>query len=90
VRRDAFNRQQARLEATKVDTTAARSGTFWFQLKDEITEFGSGWRRLEVLSIGPKWVRLRCVALGRNRRIDRKTFNTLWAYVKEHPCNEPA
>ena len=46
-------------------------------LHDEIVAFGSGWRNVEVVRLGYKWVAVRCA--GRNKRIKRKLWDKLTA-----------
>ena len=57
----------------------------WAFLQDEIPKFGSGWRRIEVLKKGWKWVRLRNPANGKIARIARRKWNPIEARLQEKP-----
>lgn len=46
-------------------------------LEDQAPRIGAGWRTVDVISIGPKWVRIKERATGRGCRVARPVFDQL-------------
>jgi hypothetical protein len=52
------------------------TGTARLCLQDEAPRIGSGWRTVRY-KIGNRWVRIQCLASGREQRLKRRLFQEI-------------
>lgn len=66
----------AKIKLTK-KANDLRGKTFRVHLLDEINKIGSGLRHIEVMSYGPKWVRIQYPANDIRVRVKRSIFDPI-------------
>lgn len=57
-------------------------------LHDEAPAIGSGWRGVSIVSIGPKWARLRETATRSPFRLKRATWDAIARFAKHPPTTK--
>lgn len=65
------------MTATRKTARRRRPSDFRVYLRDEAPSIGCGWRGIDLVKLGHKWVRLRETATGRSARISLAQWTAL-------------
>lgn len=55
---------------------------------DEVPRIGCGWRGIDIVTLGHKWVRIRETSTGTPAKISRRTWDQLKRLVKDGRANK--